>query len=203
MNFLAHLYLSGEDSEIMIGNFIADSVKGRSYNRFKPKIQQGILLHRKIDSYTDKHKITRELSTFLRPGYNKHSGIVIDIFYDHFLSINWEKFAQKPLTKYIRSCHRILLRNILILPSDIKGFLPILIARRRLQSYSKIEGIENVLELMSKYTSLPASSQFAIEILKENYLLFNAKFLEFFEDLILMVDQELRSQSELVEPDSI
>jgi acyl carrier protein phosphodiesterase len=200
MNFLAHLYLSGNDSDIMIGNFIADSVKGKLYSKYRPKVQKGILLHRKIDEFTDKHPITRELKLLLKSRYNKHSGVVIDIFYDHFLSLNWEKYSSISLKAFISNCHRVILRNIFILPPNIKSFLPVLIARGRFLSYSKIEGIKNVLYTMSKYTSLPNESDFAIEILTQHYHHFDLKFQDFFSDLIKMVTNELKKESELIQP---
>jgi acyl carrier protein phosphodiesterase len=191
MNFLAHLYLSGNDTEIMIGNFIADSVKGRAYLKYSPGIQKGILLHRKIDEFTDRHPITKNLALLLKQKYKRHSGVVIDIFYDHFLCINWPHFSDSGLEEYIRYCHRVILRNILHLPSNIKSFLPILIARKRLLSYSRIEGVGNALKIMAKYTSLPSESEFAIQVLNENYTFFNQNFLIFFKDLKTMVDAEI------------
>jgi acyl carrier protein phosphodiesterase len=191
MNFLAHLYLSGNDADLMIGNFIADSVKGKSYVKFKPGIQKGILLHRKIDEFTDRHPITKELKSKMSLGYNKHSGIVIDIFYDHFLSINWDKFSSIPLDNFIESCHRNILRNIFILPSKIKAFLPFFIGKQRLKSYSRLDGIESVLKIMSKYTSLPSASDFAMEILQSNYAQFNNGFNLFFDEMIIMVNESI------------
>ena len=198
MNFLAHLYLSGNDSDIMIGNFIADSVKGKAYKKYRPKIQQGILLHRKIDEFTDHHQITKNLKSLLVKAYSKHSGIVIDIFYDHFLSINWQNFSSKSLESFIKVCHHIILKNIFTLPSEIKAYLPFFIMHKRLQSYSRIEGIENVLEVMSKYTSLPSETKSAIRILNEHYSLFNESFMIYFKELIYMVNEELDKGSELI-----
>jgi acyl carrier protein phosphodiesterase len=203
MNFLAHLYLSGNDNEIMIGNFIADAVKGKAYQKYSLNIQQGILLHRKIDEYTDTHPITKNLKLLLKKKYNKHSGIVVDIFYDHFLCANWSHFSSVPLEKYISNCHRVILRNIWLLPSKIKAFLPILIARKRLLSYSGIDGIENALRTMSKYTSLPPASDFAIEVLKIHYSYFNMNFLDFFKDLAEFSVNELSSISEIIKTGSI
>jgi acyl carrier protein phosphodiesterase len=191
MNFLAHLYLSGEDNDIKLGNFIADSVKGKAYQKFSAKIQQGILLHRKIDEFTDKHQITKDLSLLLKSNYLRHSGIVIDIFYDHFLCINWLNYSDTQLNIYINHCYKILLLNFMILPVQIRTFLPILIAKNRLLSYSEIEGLESALKTMAKHTSLPAESTFAIEVLKNNYELFNQQFLIFFNELILFVNEEL------------
>ena len=53
MNYLGHLILSGNNSEITFGNFIADSLKGKTYLKYSKKIQKGVILHRKIDELTD------------------------------------------------------------------------------------------------------------------------------------------------------
>ncbi|MDF1546623.1 MAG: ACP phosphodiesterase [Bacteroidales bacterium] len=197
MNFLAHLYLSGNDNDILIGNFIADSVKGKAYQIYRPKIQQGIILHRKIDELTDNHIITKDLASLFKPGYQKYSGIVIDIFYDHFLSKNWNKFSDVKLEDFIKRCHKVLLKNITILPPKVQGFLPIMVATNRLLSYSKLEGLKISLERMAKYTSLPEASIFAIKTLKVNYDYFNESFLSFFADIIQSVEVEYKAIAEL------
>ena len=56
MNYLGHLVLSGQDDEVLLGNFIADAIKGSSYKMYSTGVQKGILLHRKIDDFTDKHQ---------------------------------------------------------------------------------------------------------------------------------------------------
>jgi acyl carrier protein phosphodiesterase len=167
MNFLAHLYLSGNDKDIMIGNFIADSVKGKAYLKYRNGIQHGILLHRKIDELTDNHKITKELSLLLKSHFRRYAGVVIDVFYDHFLSKNWDKYSDTSLKNFIKKSHGILLKSIGVLPPQVQGFLPIMIAKNRLYSYSKIEGLRDALERMAQYTSLPEASDFAIATLKK------------------------------------
>ncbi len=83
MNYLAHLYLSGKSEELLIGNFIADSVKGAEIDKFSTEIKAGIVMHRLIDTYTDSHPIVSESKIRLREKYKKYSGVVVDIFYDH------------------------------------------------------------------------------------------------------------------------
>ena len=92
MNFLAHIYLSGEDTPLMIGNFIGDFVKGNEYKNFPADIQNGVLLHREIDSYTDSHEIVLESKKRLREKYRHYSGVITDIFYDHYESHGGELF---------------------------------------------------------------------------------------------------------------
>jgi acyl carrier protein phosphodiesterase len=191
MNFLAHLYLSANDDDIKTGNFIGDYVKGNAYTKYSPKVQQGILLHRKLDRFTDTHLVTKEISMMFKEKYSRHAGIVVDVIYDHFLSVNWIKYSDVPLNNYVNSCYKSLIKNFLILPSQVRNFLPILIAKNRLLSYLKLDGIENALITMSKYTSLPNESDFALEVIEANYQYINNQFLHFFDEVIDYSKKEL------------
>jgi len=96
VNYLAHLYLSGDDPEIQLGNFIGDFVRGRNpESEYPVKVAIGIHLHRIIDSYTDSHSIVRESKLRLRPVYRHYSGVLVDIYYDHFLARHWNQHHQK------------------------------------------------------------------------------------------------------------
>ncbi len=192
MNYLAHLYLSGETPEIRVGNFIGDYVKGNSYNKFSPQIQKGILLHRRIDEFTDKHPVVKQSSKRLNAHYGRYSGIVIDMFYDHFLAINWELYSRVELSQYVTSVHRLLLFNYFKLPTKVKRFLPFLIKSRRLENYRHISGIEKSLQIMSNYTSLPAKTGLAIEILENSYEKFNIEFKQFFPEVMKLSEKILK-----------
>ena len=101
MNFLAHIYLSGDNDFIKIGNFMADSIKGDNYNNYPEYIRKGILLHRSIDSFTDLHPVFRKSKHRLHDRYGHYSGVIMDIFYDHFLAKNWSNYSEIPLEKYV------------------------------------------------------------------------------------------------------
>lgn len=189
MNYLAHLILSGDDADTMLGNFIGDFVKGNTYTRFKPRMQMGILLHRQIDSYTDNHPIVKESRALLRPIYGHYSGIVVDMFYDHFLAANWAEFyPQQTLHKYMNRVHRILLVNYLRLPGEVKRLLPFLIKSRRIENYATLGGLARALVIMSRNTSLPADTQAAIDCLNDNYDVFRTHFYTFFPQVKAMAD---------------
>ena len=184
MNFLAHLYLSGESEDLLVGNFIGDWIKGNNYDNFPQTIKEGILLHRYIDEYTDKHPITSRLRNKLNPEYVHYSGVIVDIFYDHFLSVNWQEFSAVPLHDFIKNSFRKLNNNVYKLPKDARRSLFWLKRKKRLESYSKIKGIRNTLKAMSIYTSLPDKTDFAMQVLMENYTIFNLEFKYFMEDII-------------------
>lgn len=190
MNFLAHQYLSGESEKVKLGNFIGDYIKGKKYQDFHPEIQKGIILHRNIDHFTDRHPIVLESSNRLKKGYKRYSGVVVDVIYDHFLAKNWNSYHIQDINKFVNKSHEILVKNYLVLPTQVKFFLPFLIQSRRLQSYATFEGLHEALEIMSRRTSLPCQSNYALETLKNNYDNFQSEFDNFMKDLLAYVKRE-------------
>jgi acyl carrier protein phosphodiesterase len=188
MNYLSHIYLSGESEEIKLGNFIGDFVKGQQFLKYSPNVAKGILLHRQIDSFTDSNRLVNECVGKLRPGFGKYSGIVIDIFLDHFLAVNWNYYSFEKLSSFTKRFHAILLSNFFQLPSQVKMFLPFLIQNKRLQSYASFQGIEKTLRIMVQRTSLPAETEFALKILEDEYPFFNQAFNQFFPEIISFVE---------------
>lgn len=184
MNYLAHLYLSGDEEKTMVGNFIADHVKGKSFEKFPNDIQKGILLHRQIDSFTDAHPKFREAKKLFHDGFGLYSGIIVDLLYDHVLAAKWENYSNKTLRSFSKRSHAILLTNYRHLPARVQAFLPILIQNRRLESYATVDGIIQSIELMSRYTSLPKNSKYAKQILMENQDYFSENFETFMNDMI-------------------
>ena len=100
MNYLAHVYLSGTNDLIKIGNFMADSIKGNQYLNYEKEFQYGILLHRHIDSFTDSHPIYRQSKHRLHEKYGHYSGVIMDILYDHFLAKNWATYSRGKLEDF-------------------------------------------------------------------------------------------------------
>ncbi len=189
MNFLAHIYLSGESDEIKIGNFIGDYVKGRDYEKYPELVRKGIIFHREIDTYTDLHPVVLQSRMRLKEQFRRYSGVIVDIFYDHFLASEWSKFSKHSLPLYVTNMYEILVDNYFILPNEIKTFLPFFIINSWLESYTSIEGIEGVLKRMTRRTSLPDVTSFAISELRSNYNLFREDFFEYFPLLISYVEK--------------
>jgi len=190
VNYLAHIYLSGDSEEIKVGNFIGDFVKGNQHQQFPEQVAYGIILHRRIDSFTDQHSTVRECIQLLRPGYGKYAGIVADIFFDHFLASNWKDYSMDSLHHFTKNAHSIFLSNFGLLPFKVKQFLPFLIYHKRLESYAQRENLFTVLEIMSRRTSLPANSEWAMQILNQEYDQFQTLFRNFFSELINYVESD-------------
>jgi acyl carrier protein phosphodiesterase len=181
----------------MIGNFIADSVKGSAFKNFPEQIQKGILLHRAIDFYSDSHPVFGKSVERLRPNYKKYSGVIVDIFYDHFLAKNWKDYSDKPLEQFTSEVHSLMLKNILLIPEKSLMFLKYAIRTNRLVSYASVEGISEVLYGMSRRTKFNSNMEFATEDLKTNYSEFENEFKIFFEEMRKFVGEWLQSHDSL------
>ncbi len=190
MNFLAHLYLSGENIEIRLGNFIGDYVKGKKLEGYSDNIKKGIIIHRAIDTFTDQHPSTRACTKLLQPGYGKYSGVIVDIFYDHFLAKNWSKYSKVDLKSYSKTFYHQMVQKSNLLPASVRRFLPYMIHSDRLYSYRTIDGLKQAIDIMSSVSTLPANSEFGIQVLKDNYPFYNDHFHLFFDQIIDYIAQE-------------
>jgi acyl carrier protein phosphodiesterase len=190
MNFLAHLYLSKNNKNILIGNFISDAVKGKAYKNYPKEIKAGILLHREIDHFTDTHPIVRESMRRLHPRYRHYDGVIIDILYDHFLAKNWANYSEIPLEVYAENIYAFLSENIETFPEELQKLLPNMIQYNWLVNYASMEGIERVLSGMNRRTKGISKMDLAIEDLKLHYTEFEEDFTLYFKELQAFSDEK-------------
>lgn len=190
MNFLAHLFLSGENVEIKVGNFIGDFVKGRNLDeRFGKEITRGISLHREIDWFTDRHPIVKLSKDRLRSKYRHYSGVIVDVFYDHFLAKNFNQYSKIVLPDFADECYGIIQNHDAILPEEVKYMMPYMINGNWLANYAKIEGIHRALSGMSRRTKFESRMDEASQDLKNSYPDFEAEFFSFFPELKQFADE--------------
>lgn len=185
MNFLAHAYLSGNNEDILIGNFIADAVKGNHLDRFREGIRKGIRLHREIDSFTDQHAVFLRSRQRIHEEYGRFSGVVIDIYYDHFLARNWDEYSDLDLSEFAIDIYRLMLANYTILPAKSKRIIPYMVIHNWLVGYSRLQDLQWVFNGMSRRSKKYNSGmEGAVDSLRANYEAFHADFREFFPDMI-------------------
>lgn len=196
LNFLAHLYLSENNTNIMIGNFIADHIRGNNFQKYSKEIQQGIFLHREIDTFTDAHKIVRKSKRRLHERYGHYDGVIIDIFYDYFLAKNWSKYSNIPLDVYTNSIYNLFDEIKLELPVKSQNFIKYMIEYNILFNYQFEDGIEKVLNGMNHRTKGKSQMNLAIEDLKILNKELEKDFTDFFEDLRIFSSQKLKEISQ-------
>jgi len=192
MNFLAHLYLSQNNTNIMIGNFIADHIRGNNYEGFSKETQQGIFLHREIDTFTDAHKIVRKSKRRLHKRYRHYDGVIIDIFYDYFLAKNWATYSAIPLDVYTKSVYQLFDKISSELPAKSQQFIKYMIEYDILFNYQYKEGIAKVLNGMNHRTKGKSQMNLAIEDLSLLEAELQEDFTSFFQDLLDFTNQKLK-----------
>jgi acyl carrier protein phosphodiesterase len=184
MNFLAHLYLSGDNPTIMVGNFMGDFVKGKqALEQFEPEIVKGIELHRSIDEFTDSHEVVTQSKNRLRPKYRHYSGVIVDVFYDHFLAKNWNDYHPDLLPDFADQAYETIQSFDTILPREVKYMMPYMIKGNWLVNYSKLEGIHQALSGMARRTPFLSKMEEASRDLEKDYSDFKSEFDSFFPQL--------------------
>lgn len=193
MNFLAHIYLSGDDELVKIGNFMADGIRGKQFEKYPETIQKGILLHRAIDTYTDSHPIFRKSTKRLHQRYHHYAGVIVDIFYDHFLAKNWTTYAEIDLKIYVDEFYQSMHNHYELLSEKAQNILPYMEKQNWLLNYQSIEGIQQILTQMDRRTNNKSNMRFATEELTSHYTDFENEFTIFFEEIKNYSSQQLNS----------
>ena len=166
MNFLAHIYLSGDSDLIKIGNFMADGVRGNKYLELHSEIQKGIILHRTIDTYTDAHPIFRQSTKRLHANYHHFSGVIVDVFYDHYLAKNWDLYSDEKLENYVANFYDSLETHFDLLTEKAQMMKLYMIEQNWLLSYQTIDGIEKILSQMDNRIKRESNMRFSVQELR-------------------------------------
>jgi len=191
LNYLAHIFLSGNDHRLQIGNFIGDFVKGSQFNAYPAQIRKGIILHRKIDSFTDSHLKVKEIVVLLRPTFGRYSGIIADMYFDYFLAVNFSTYStRKSLYLFSNQFYFFAIVHYKQLPHKVKRFIFHFISTNRLYKYGSLNGLRRSLEIMADYKISAIDPDKTILFLLENRDVLETKFHQFFPELIEYVRTE-------------
>lgn len=190
MNHLAHFFLSGDNEDLAIGNFVADFISNRELPQFTEGVKRGIMLHREIDAFTDAHPVVKQSTKRLHPFHHKYSPVIVDIYYDFLLAKNWEKYAvgdpsvwNDHLRNFVDKMYNLLTERHLELPLKLRKRLPHMIADDWLMRYSTYEGLHRAFLMIEKHAAFPGNFGNAAAHLEEFFEDFDAEFNLFFPDL--------------------
>jgi len=191
MNFLFHMLLSGDDDQLLIGNFMGDFVKGSLQGRFPPRIRQGVQLHRRIDSFAEQHRLFRQSRYSLSPQYGLYRGIMVDLFYDYFLVNSWSAWTDEPFGTFLARTRTVIEGNQQALPPELQPLLAV-IFNELLPSYGTLEGIGRAFARMSRRIVRPNPLAGCEIELSLHHATLQRDFYAFTPDLFSFVDQQLR-----------
>lgn len=192
MNFLAHIYLSGNDQEVAFGNFIGDFVKGKYEEEFPEKIAKGISLHRKIDEFTDKHEIFKKSKSLLRPIYGHYPPVIMDIFYDHILAKNWHKYHDQTLQEFTSQFYQTCEHFKDLLPSKSVRLVEYMTKENWLYNYGNLEGIQKTFDGMARRSSFKSNMERATEDLRTNFSQLESDFDRFFPQVKVFAQEFIK-----------
>lgn len=183
MNYLAHLYLSGETDDLLVGNFIGDSVRGDQFDKLAPTVQAGVRLHRAIDRFTDTHETVRCSKQRMWHVFGRYSSVVADVFLDHFLARDWDDYHHLSLDAYSRSVESILRSSLDQFPERSRRFFDYMTTHRVLVSYATVTGTGEVLTQMARRARFQSSMEFGGAELRRCYEAYGKDFRRFFPEL--------------------
>ena len=184
MNWLAHLYLSTDNIEFQLGNVMTDSFKPDELRAYSELFDAGVECHHVIDRFTDTHPVVKQSVQLLRPKYRHYAGILVDVFYDHFLAVNWNQFSDIRYEDFVDHFYRSALSCDLPLSHDMRYFLELFIEHKLLDHYDSSLGVERALKRISKRSRYKNTIAEGVDDLKYHYDDLNRHFLKFFPELI-------------------
>jgi acyl carrier protein phosphodiesterase len=149
MNYLAHVYLAEDSPESMVGNLLADHVRG-PLDHYPQAIVAGIHNHRAVDAFTDRHPRVIEARALFKPPLRRYSGIILDVFWDHCLTLRWPAHAERPLAEFATHAYAQLQAYSGHLPSAFVGMRKRLIEFDLLQAYGELRNVDEALLRISQ-----------------------------------------------------
>lgn len=182
MNFLGHIFLTPDNDEILLGNFIADSVKGNPEKYYSGKIVEGIRFHRAIDEFTDNHPLVKRGVNRFRETQSRYATVVIDVIYDHILARSWQDFHDKDLHDVAESTYARLQAKHVHFPAPVQRYFPYMKAQNWLYNYQFEWGILKSLEGLDRRSANDTQMHLALDVYKEFQSDFDAEFREFISD---------------------
>jgi acyl carrier protein phosphodiesterase len=187
VNWLAHAFLSEPDIEFRLGNLLADLVKGRDRADMSPGFLEGVRCHQAIDAFTDTHPVVHRSRGRIGAGYRHVTGILVDVFYDHFLALDWDRYSSEPLDVFTTRLYADIRAVSITLPEEARAGIDRMIRDDRLGSYRRLDGIEATLQRVSKRllarTGKDLELAKAVPELVANFDALASDFTEFFPQL--------------------
>lgn len=184
MNYLAHVFLSPDQHEVMLGNLMGDFIKGNNLSVHSFDIQRGIILHRSIDKFTDNHVVVKRLKMLLSKPRQRYSGIISDIVFDHFLAKHWRDYSNQELSDFSAECYQILANHLKVMPEKMQFMVKRMIERDWLTGYACIENTGHAIDGVSRRIRFNNPLAGAIIEVEQHYDEYQAAFKVFFPELI-------------------
>lgn len=191
MNFLAHTYLSFGIEGLIVGNYLGDFVRNTEVERLPLSVQDGIILHRKIDSFTDQHGIVRVGTKMLHKTMGKYAPVVLDIYFDFLLTKNWSLYSKRTLQETAMMAYDALLRNSAIMNEKIDTRMHRMVADRWLEKYKTYDNLQRIFNFLNRRIKFDIDLQKAPDVLAGMEMELDEVFTTYFPTLITFVQESV------------
>lgn len=183
MNFLAHAYLSFDDDDLVVGNLIADTVKGKQIEMFPKAVTKGIRLHRLIDAFTDAHPIVVQTANVFKESVGRYGGSFLDVVYDHFLALDAENIPKKGWSNFATRCYSALEARGSVLPPKFCSMYLYMRKENWLANYGEMWMIERSFERLTRRAAYLPENTSVFNDFKDKYEVLRDSYSQFFPEL--------------------
>ena len=183
VNWLSHLHLAAPTSHARVGGLLPDLLSKSTLDALPPEFQPSIREHHLIDAFTDSHPVFRRSRARLSPAIRRYSGVLIDLFYDHFLTLHWHRLGSQPLGELLSSFDSDVESICESLPAEAFRELTGILQGAWLGSYGDPEGLRRALERIGHRFRRPTDLTPALDDLTSCHAELEADFLEFYPQL--------------------
>ena len=202
MNHFAHLVLSQPTVESTVGNLLGDFARGVDTDSLPAPVRAGLLNHRAVDRFTDNHPIVQEMRQSFSRRRRRFAGIALDIYFDHLLLQNWDRFERRPLDDLIGAFYQRMQDGQELMPgADMRRVTRRMVDYDWFGSYRELDAVAESLDRVAARIRFNNRFDNAIEELRRNQRSIERGFLEFYPDLQRHVaEQAIEARIETTDP---
>lgn len=147
MNHIAHFLLAPQTEQGTVGTLLADFYRGPISMALPEEIVAAIALHRAIDSHTDRHPATGAAKSLFAPGLRRYAGVALDLYFDHCLVRDWDRYATTPFAIFVDATYERLTRgqDATYVPDRMRRMARAMRTDDWLGAYQDFNGVEQAL----------------------------------------------------------
>ncbi|MGW1442686.1 acyl carrier protein phosphodiesterase [Serratia rhizosphaerae] len=185
MNFLAHLHLAQLADSSLLGNLLADFVRGNPAADYAPEVAEGIMLHRRIDVLTDSLPQVKQSRDYFGADYRRVAPITLDVVWDHFLARHWRQIEPaRPLSDFTRQARDQIVPHLAQTPKRFQTLNHYLWSERWLERYAELPFIAQVLRGMASRRPRLAALGGSFADVERHYHQLETQFWQFYPQLM-------------------
>lgn len=191
MNYLAHIYLARHSADAQFGALLGDFVKPGQVAHLALEVQREIILHRRVDSFTDAHALNLEARSLFQDGSRRYAGILLDVFYDHVLAKHWQRYSDQQFGEFVQNFYSSLMQRAVLFPDSLQYAAPKMVEQDWISSYTDFDGVQVAIQRMSHRLSRNGQMlRDGLQDLELHYTQLTVLFFEFFPQLESFVERE-------------